>query len=87
MHDGKRSSKQNGKEKHNEKEGYSKPFNHSSSSKDSLDSKKKNKGKKCTYSNKPNHEEFTCMKKQIDLMAHELQHNNLGKFILEGAKK
>jgi hypothetical protein len=65
MHDGKGSSKHNGKER------YSKPFNDSSSSKDSSDSKKK-KGKKCTYCNKPNHEESTCMKKQIDLMAHAL---------------
>jgi hypothetical protein len=56
MNDGKGSSKQNGKE------GYSKPFNDSSGSKDSSDSKKK-KGKQCTYWNKPNHEESTCMKK------------------------
>jgi hypothetical protein len=56
MHDGKGSSKQNGKEKHNEKEGYYKPFNDSSGSKDSSDSKKKKKGKKCTYCNKLNHE-------------------------------
>ena len=61
MHDGKGSSKYNGKE------GYSKPFNDSSSSKDSSDSKKK-KGKKFNYCNKPNYEESTCMKKQIDLM-------------------
>jgi hypothetical protein len=40
MHDGKGSSKQN------EKEGYSKPFNDSSGSKNSLDSKKKKKKKK-----------------------------------------
>jgi hypothetical protein len=39
MHDGKGSSKQNGKE------GYSKPFNDSLGSKDSSDSKKKKKGK------------------------------------------
>jgi hypothetical protein len=45
MHDGKGSSKQNGKEKQNKKEGYSKPFNNSSGSKDSSDSKKKKKGK------------------------------------------
>jgi hypothetical protein len=44
-HDGKGSSKQNGKEKQKEKERYSKPFIDSSSSKDSLNSKKKNKGK------------------------------------------
>jgi hypothetical protein len=62
MHDRQGSSKQNGKE------GYSKPFNDSSSSKDSSDSKKK-KGKQCTYCNKLNHEESTCMKKQIDLMS------------------
>ena len=66
MHDGKGSSKHNGKE------GYSKPFNDSLGSKDSSDSKKKKKGKQCTYCNKPNHEESTCMKKQIDLMAHAL---------------
>ena len=39
MHDGKGSSK------HNRKEGYSKPFNDSSGSKDSSYSKKKKKGK------------------------------------------
>jgi hypothetical protein len=44
MHDGKGSSKQNGKEKQNEKEGYSKPFIDSSSSKDSSYSNNK-KGK------------------------------------------
>jgi hypothetical protein len=63
MHDGKGSSKQN------MKEGYSKPFNDSSGSKDSSNSKKKNKGKTCTYWNKLNHEESTCMNKQIDLIA------------------
>jgi hypothetical protein len=68
MHDGKRSSKHNGKEKQNEKDGYSKPFNDSSGYKDSSNSMKKKKGKKCTYCNKPNHEKSTCMKKQIDLM-------------------
>jgi hypothetical protein len=58
MHDGKGSSKQN------MKEGYSKPFKDSSGSKDSSNSKwKKKKGKECTYWNKPNHEESTCMKK------------------------
>jgi hypothetical protein len=81
MHDGKWSSKQNGKE------GYSKPFNDSSGSKDSSDSKKNKKGKKCTYFNKLNHEESTCMNKQIDLMAKTLQHNNLGNFIPKGVKK
>jgi hypothetical protein len=45
MHDGKGSSKQNGKDKQNEKEGYSKPFNDSLSSTDSSYSKKKKKGK------------------------------------------
>jgi hypothetical protein len=50
MHDGK------GSFKHNKKEGYSKPFNDCSGSKDSSDSKKKKKGKQCTYYNKPNHE-------------------------------
>ena len=39
------------------------------------------------YCNKPNHEESACMKKQIDLMAQVLQHNNLGNFIPEGVKK
>jgi hypothetical protein len=87
MHDGKGSSKQNGKEKQNEKEGYSKPFNDSLGFKDYLYSKKKKKGKKCTYYNKPNHEESTCMKKKIDLMAEVLQHNNLGNFIPKGVKK
>jgi hypothetical protein len=57
MHDGRGSSKQN------VKEGYSKPFNDSSGSKDSSDSKNKKKGKQCTYCNKPNHEESTCMNK------------------------
>jgi hypothetical protein len=54
MHDGKGSSKQNWKEKQNKEEGYSKPFNDSSSSKDYPDSKKKKKGKKFTYCNKLN---------------------------------
>jgi hypothetical protein len=45
MHDGKGLSKQNRKEKHHEKEGYSKPFNYSPGSKDSSNSKKKKKGK------------------------------------------
>jgi hypothetical protein len=56
-----------------EKEGYSKPFNNSSGSKDSSYSKKKKNGKQFTYYNKLNHEESTCMKKQIDLMAQALQ--------------
>jgi hypothetical protein len=86
MHDGKEPSKQNKKEKQNEKEGYSKPFNDYSSSKDSSDFKKK-KVKECTYCNKPNHEESTCMKKHINLMAQALQHNNLGNFTPEGVKK
>jgi hypothetical protein len=43
MHDGKGSSKQNGKE------GYSKPFNDSSGSKDSSDSKKKKKKRKVVH--------------------------------------
>jgi hypothetical protein len=81
MHGGKGSSKQNGKE------GYSKPFNNSSGSRDSSDSKKKKKGRQCTCCNKPNHEESTCMKKQIDLMAQALQQNNLGNFIPEMVKK
>jgi hypothetical protein len=76
MHDGKGSYNHKSKHKQNEllhpeskKEGYSKPFKDSSGSKDSSNSKgKKNKGKQCTYCNKPNHEETTCMKKQIDLM-------------------
>jgi hypothetical protein len=70
------------------KEGYSKPFKDSSGSKYSSNSKgKKKKGKKCTYCNKPNHEEYTCMKKQIDIMTQVLQKNNLGDYIHEGAKK
>jgi hypothetical protein len=81
MHDGKGSFKQN------RKEGYSKPFNDSSGSKVSSDSKKKKKGNQCTYCNKPNHEKSTCMKKQIDLMAQILQRNNLGNFIPKGVKK
>jgi hypothetical protein len=82
MDDGKGSFKEN------MKEGYSKPFNDSSGSKDSSNSKKKKKkGKQCTYCNKLNHEESTCMKKHIDIMAHKLQQNNLEKFILEGVKK
>jgi hypothetical protein len=48
---------------------------------------KKKKGKQCTYLNKPNHEESTCMKKQIDLMTQVLQKNNLGDFIPKGSKK
>jgi hypothetical protein len=72
MHYGKGSSKHNRKEKQNEKEGYSKPFNDSLGSRESSDSKKNKKGKKCTYYNKPNHEESTCIKKHIYLMAHTL---------------
>jgi hypothetical protein len=34
-----------------------------------------------------NHEESTCMKKQIDLMTEVLHMNNLGDFIPEGSKK
>ena len=67
MHDGKGSSKHNEKEKQNEKEGYSKPFN------DSSGSKKRKNGNKCTYCNKLNHEESKCMKKQIDLLAQVFQ--------------
>jgi hypothetical protein len=64
MHDGKGSSKDIRKEKQNDKEGFSK---------DSSYSKRKKKGKQCTYYNKPNHEESTCMKKHIYRMAHTLQ--------------
>jgi hypothetical protein len=81
MQDGK------GSFKPNNKEGYSKSFNDYSGSKDSSDSKNKRKGKQCTYCNKLNHEESTCMNKQIDLMAHALQQNNLGNFIPKGVKK
>jgi hypothetical protein len=95
MHDGKGSSNHKSKKKRKEllhpeskKEGYSKPFKDSSGSKYSSNSKgKKKKGKKCTYCNKPNHEESTCMKKHIDLMTHVLQKKNLVNFILEGVKK
>jgi hypothetical protein len=81
-------SKQKRKEKQKENEGYSKPSKNSSGSKISLNSKgKKRKGKKCTYFNKPNHKESTCMKKQINLMAQVLHKNNLRNFIPEGAKK
>ena len=76
-----------GSSKQNRNERYSKPFNDSSGSKDSSYSKKKKKGKQCTYYNKPNHKESTCMKKQIDLMVHALQQNNLGNFIPEEVKK
>jgi hypothetical protein len=56
--------------------------------KDSSNSKGKNKkGKQCTYFNKPNHEESTCMKKQIDLMTQVLHKNNIGDCIPGGAKK
>ena len=67
MHDGKGSPNQKSKHKRKEllhpkskKEGYSKPFKNSSGSKEK---KKKKKGKKCTYYNKPNHEESTCLNK------------------------
>ena len=66
MQDGK------GSFKHNRKEGYSKSFNDSSVSKDSSDSKNKKKGNQCTYCNKLNHEESTCMKNKIDLMTQVL---------------
>jgi hypothetical protein len=87
IHDGKRSFKQNKKEKLNEKEGYSKPFNDSLGSKDSSNSKKNKKGNHCTYYNKPNHEQSTCMKKHIELVEHALHQKNLGNFIPEGVKK
>jgi hypothetical protein len=71
MHDGKGSSNKKSKQKRKEllhpkskKEGYSKPFKDSSGSKDSSNSKgKKKNGKKCTYCNKPNHEESICIMK------------------------
>jgi hypothetical protein len=59
MHDEKGSSKHKGKGKSHlepKKDGYSKPFNNSSGSKDSSNSKKKKKGKKYIYWNKLNHE-------------------------------
>jgi hypothetical protein len=95
MHYGKGSYNQKSKKKRKEllhpeskKEEYSKPFKDSSGSKDSSNSKgKKKKGKQCTYCNKPNHEESTCMKKHIDLMTQVLQRNNLGDFIPKGSKK
>jgi hypothetical protein len=68
MHDVKGSSNHKSKKKRNEllhpkskKEGYSKPFKDSPSSKYSSNSKgkKKNKGKQFTYCNKTNHEEST----------------------------
>jgi hypothetical protein len=89
MNDGKGSSKHKGKGKslrNPNKDGYSKPFNNSPGSKDSSDSKKNNKGKQCTYYNKLNHEESTCMKNKINIKAQILQQNNLGNFIPEGEK-
>jgi hypothetical protein len=95
MHDEKGSYNQKSKQKQKDllhpkskKEGYSKPFKDSLGSKDSSNSKgKKKKGNQCTYCNKTNHEESTCMKKHIDLMTQVLQRNNLGDFIPEGDKK
>jgi hypothetical protein len=42
---------------------------------------------KCTYCHKRFHPKSACMKKKIDIMTQILQQNNLGYFILEGAKK
>jgi hypothetical protein len=95
MHDGKGPSNHKSKKKkkdllhpESKKEGYSKPFKDSLGCKDSSNSKgNNNKGTQCTYCNKPNHEESTCMKKKIDIMTRVIQKNNLGDFIPEGAKK
>jgi hypothetical protein len=80
-------SKQKGKGKaHSEqkKEGNSKPFDDSSSSKGGKGKKGKSK---CGYCNRDYHPESSCMKKTIDLMAKALQQNNLGDCIPENAKK
>jgi hypothetical protein len=68
---------------HLKKEGYTKPFIDASGSK----GEKGRKGDKCMYFHKGFHLEYTCMKKQIDLMSQILQQNNLGYRIPEGAKK
>lgn len=66
------------------KEGNSKPYDDSSSSKGG----KGNKGKtKSSYYNHDYHPMFACMKKHIDHMTHILQKNNLGDHIPEAAKK
>ena len=68
---------------HPKKEGYTKPFTDASGYK----GEKGRKGEKCTYCHKGFHSEYTCMKKQIDLMSQILHQNNLGDRTPEGAKK
>ena len=70
--------KDNGKaHSHPKKEGYTKPFNDSSSSR----SEKGKKGNRCTYCQRGFHPESSWMKKQIDQMAEILQKHNLGDHI------
>eukprot|EP00253_Pinus_taeda_P005570 PITA_05570 len=68
---------------HPKKEGYTKPFNDSSGSRN----EKGKKGNRCTYCQRGFHQESSCMKKQIDQMAEILQKHNLGDHIPQGAKK
>eukprot|EP00253_Pinus_taeda_P006200 PITA_06200 len=68
---------------HPKKEGYTKPFNDSSGSRN----EKGKKGNRCTYSQRGFHPESSCMKKQIDQMTEILQKHNLGDHIPQGAKK
>jgi hypothetical protein len=68
---------------HPKKEGYTKPFNDSSGSRN----EKGKKGNRCTYCQRGFHPESSCMKKQIDQMAEILQKHNLGDHIPQGAKK
>jgi hypothetical protein len=66
------------------KEGYSKPFDDSLSSKGGKEKKRKTK---CGYQNHNYHPKSACMKKQIDQMAQILHRNNLRDHITEAAKK
>jgi hypothetical protein len=68
---------------HTNKEGYTKPFTDASGSK----GEKGRKGEKRTHCHKGFHSESACMQKQMDLMSHILQQNNLGDQIPKGAKK
>eukprot|EP00253_Pinus_taeda_P002130 PITA_02130 len=68
---------------HPKKEGYTKPFNDFSGSRN----EKGKKGNRCTYCQRGFHPESSCMKKQIDQMEEILQKQNLGDHIPQGTKK
>eukprot|EP00253_Pinus_taeda_P016266 PITA_16266 len=65
------------------KEGYTKPFNDSSGSRN----EKGKKGNRYSYCQRGFHPKSSCMKKQINQMAEILQKHNLGDHIPQGTKK